>query len=65
MTPEQVAALVRSIITPHDRLQDGIVLFDTAVSLGTSVAFALHLRKHRLWQQQEDPRYRHTGALHG
>jgi hypothetical protein len=56
--------MLHQLITSHDALQDGVLLFVSAIALVNSAFLAHHLRDHKNWRETESSERRFSGALH-
>jgi hypothetical protein len=54
--------MFHQLITPHDALQDGVLLFIALVVAVNSVVLASHLRDHKRWRERETGPQARTGA---
>jgi hypothetical protein len=45
--------MLHQLITPHDALQDGVLLFVVLVVAVNSAVLASHLRDHKRWRERE------------
>jgi hypothetical protein len=45
--------MMHQLITPHDAVQDGVLLFVAALVLVNSTFLAHHLHEHKRWRENE------------